>query len=169
MLTNQSRNLVFRIHWVGGVHSTLRLHKNRTGQHQRMTDRDVIELVRELAQVCSDQAIAPILNRLGYETGAGNTWTESRVYYLRSYHKVPAFDKSVPRAWVTLAEAAAELKVHPGRVRTLIKGEILPARQVVRHAPWLIRREDLERPEVRACLRKGGPPRRHGQSVMSFL
>ncbi len=37
------RDLVFRIHWVGGVHSTLRLHQNRTGQHQRMTDRDVIE------------------------------------------------------------------------------------------------------------------------------
>ncbi len=61
------------------------------------------------------------MNRLGYETGAGNSWTESRVYYLRSYHKVPAFDKNVQRVWVTLAQAAAELKVHPGRVRKLIK------------------------------------------------
>ncbi len=45
------QELVFRIHWVGGVHSTLRLHKYRTGQHQRITDRDLIELVPEFAQV----------------------------------------------------------------------------------------------------------------------
>ena len=168
------QELVFQIHWVGGVHSTLRLHKNRVGQHQRTTNRDVTELVRDLAQVCSDQSIASILNRLGYETGAGNSWTESRVCYLRSHHKVPAFDKNVPRVWVTLTEAAAELKVHPCRVRKLIKREILPARQVVRHAPWLIRREDLEHPEVRAGLRNGFtkdrlPRHEHGQSVMSFL
>jgi DNA invertase Pin-like site-specific DNA recombinase len=166
--------LVFRVHWAGGVHTTLRVHKNRTGQHQRSTDRDVIELVRELSQVCGDQSIASILNRLGYETGVGNSWTESRVRYLRSYHHIAAFDKSDRRLWITLTEAASELKVHPSRVRGLIKRQILPARQVVRHAPWVIKREDLERAEVQACLRHGSvgkklPRHEPSQSIMPFV
>jgi len=168
------QELVFRVHWAGGVHSTLRVHKNRTGQHQRTTDRDVVELVRELSQVCGDQSIASILNRLGYETGAGNSWTESRVCHLRSYHHIAAFDKRGPRLWITLAEAAGELKVSPARVRRLIESKILPARQVVRHAPWVIKREDLHRAEVQACFRHGSvrkklPQHEDSQSIMPFV
>jgi len=165
------QELVFRIHWNGGVHSTLRVHKNRRGKHQRTTDRQVVELVRELTQVCTDRSIASILNRLGYETGAGNNWTESRVRSLRISQQIPVFDKDGPRVWITLADAAAELKVHPSRVRKMIEHEILPARQVVRHAPWLIKPEDLQRAEVRAYLSGGSMKRktpRHdsGQSVL---
>ena len=55
----------------------------------------------------------------------------------------------------------------------MIEREILPARQVVRHAPWLIKPEDLERAEVRTYLSGGSTNRktpRHnsGQSVMSL-
>jgi len=165
------QELVFRIHWSGGAHSTLRVHKNRTGRHQRTTDREVVDLVRELAQVCADRSIASILNRLGYETGAGNSWTESRVGSLRSSQQIPVFDKGVPRVWITLAEAAAELNVHPGSVRKLIERGVLPARQVVRHAPWLIKPEDLQRAEVRAYFSGGSvkrktPRHENGQSVM---
>jgi Recombinase/Recombinase zinc beta ribbon domain/Helix-turn-helix domain len=167
------QELVFCIHWSGGVHSTLRVHKNRTGKHQRTTDREVIDLVRELAQVCADRSIASILNRLGYETGAGNSWTESRVRSLRKSQQIPVFDKDVPRVWITLAEAAAELKAHPSSVRKLIERGVLPARQVVRHAPWLIKPADLQRAEVRAYFSGGSAKRktpRHdsGQSVMSL-
>jgi DNA invertase Pin-like site-specific DNA recombinase len=168
------QELVFRIHWKGGIHTSLRVHKNRTGAHQRTTDREVVDLVRELVQVSPDSSIASILNRLGYETGAGNTWTESRVRYLRTYHQIPAFDETVPRAWITLAEAAAELKIHPSRVRKLIQSGILPAHQVVRHAPWIIKAEDLKRAEISRCL-SGGPGKRkvprhqNDQNVMSLL
>jgi len=168
------QELVFRIHWKGGVHTSLRVHKNRPGAHRRTTDREVVDLIMELVQVSPDRSIASILNRLGYETGAGNTWTESRVRHLRSYHQIPAFDETVPREWITLAEAAAELKIHPGRVRKLIQSGILPARQVVRHAPWIIKTEDLKRVEVSRCS-SGGPgkckvPRhQNDQTVMSLL
>ena len=110
----------------------------------------MIELVRELSQVCGDQSIGVNFEPSRYETGVGNSWTESRVRYLRSYHHIAAFDKSDRRLWITLTEAASELKVHPSKVRGLIKRQILPARQVVRHAPWVIKREDLERAEGRA-------------------
>jgi hypothetical protein len=147
-----TQQLVFRVHWAGGLHTVLRAGKNQTGHHQRTTDREVVDLVGDLAQICADGSIASILNRLKYQTGAGNRWTESRVRHLRSYRQIPAFDKTAPRVWLTLAEAAAELKVHPNRVRKLIERGVLPARQVVRHAPWLIKPQDLERAEIRESL-----------------
>ena len=35
------------------------------------------------------------------------------------------------------------------REQQMIRKELLPARQVAKHAPWTIKREDLERPEIR--------------------
>lgn len=83
---------VLHLHWAGGVHTTLRVAKNRKGRTQQCTDRDVVELMRELAKICRDRQIAQILNRLGYRTGSGNTWKEARVRSHRAYHKIPRFD-----------------------------------------------------------------------------
>ena len=56
--------------------------------------------MRELAQVCADRSIASILNRLGYETGAGNNWTESRVRSLRSSQHIPVFEDAALLAFL---------------------------------------------------------------------
>jgi len=141
-----------QLHWAGGVHTTLEVRKNRSGHTGRHTDQSVVELVHELAKVCDDASIAAILNRLGYRTGPGNTWTESRVRSTRSYRKIPAFDNEGPRTWVTMARAARECGVSPTVIRQLIKGGTLPARQVVPHAPWIIERCDLDREQVRATI-----------------
>ena len=77
-----------RLHWVGGVHTDLTMARNQTGQHGRSADRNVIELVTELAKVCPDQSIAAVLNRLGYKTGQGKSWNASRVAGVRGYHHI---------------------------------------------------------------------------------
>jgi DNA invertase Pin-like site-specific DNA recombinase len=154
--------LVLRLHWVGGVHTELRMRRNTPGHRRTCTDRQIIELVRELAKVSDDRSTASLLNRLGYRTGKGNTWTESRVRSLRSYHDVPSFD-STARAWLTLREAAAELGISHRVVERLIRKKVLPARQVIDYAPWVIDREDLELPAVQAeaqAIRKGKKPPR---------
>ncbi len=46
-----------------------------------MNSREVIDLIRELAQVCDDAAIVGILNRLGYRTGNENMWNEKLLQY----------------------------------------------------------------------------------------
>jgi excisionase family DNA binding protein len=140
--------ILLRLHWAGGVHTELRVAKNRTGQHSRCTDREVVNLVRELAKVCRDRETAIILNRLGYITGAGNTWKEHRVRSMRQHHKIPAFDDSSPRTWYTLQEAAASLEISNSVIRRLIEEGVLPARQIVRYAPWIIEREHLHLPAV---------------------
>jgi hypothetical protein len=62
-----------------------------------VTDRPIVDVVRELARAQSDQHIARVLNRLGYRTGADHTRTQSRVASLRSHRHIPAFDRNVDR------------------------------------------------------------------------
>ena len=77
-----------QIHWAGGVHTELRVPRNPRGMHGRMADRSLIELVRELAQVCDDQTLAAVLNRLGFTTGQGNGWRMARVNSFRHTHGI---------------------------------------------------------------------------------
>jgi len=91
-----------------------------------------------------------ILNRLGYRTGQGNTWRSSRVMGLRYYHGIVTCQRQ--ENWLTLEDAALTLQVSNTVVRRLIKEKILPAEQVVTYAPWVIRREDLALPAVRAAV-----------------
>ena len=170
----KASELQFRIHWVGGIHTVVRTQKNRTGKHGRMTERSVIEIVRELAPLSSDQAITAILNRLGYETGTGNSWTEARVKTLRATHHIPAMPAESERIWVTLAESAEELKVSAGTIRKLVERKILPAKQVVRGAPWVINRADLQLPDVQNHITavhqgKRGPRHDLNQTKMALL
>jgi DNA invertase Pin-like site-specific DNA recombinase len=167
-------SIQLRLHWVGGVHTQLTVSKNKTGGHGRSTDRCVVELVGELVKVCPDASIANILNRLGYRTGADNTWTETRVKSLRSYNRIAVFNRTGERPWLTLAETARELGVSPSAVRTMIKQGALPAEQLVRYAPWIIEREKLDLPEVQRsveAIRAGRRPPRtdNHQDVMSFV
>jgi hypothetical protein len=144
--------LVLRLHWSGGVHTALTFSRNRTGRHRRCTDRQVVDLVRDLAKVCEDAAIAAILNRLGYRTGADNTWTEARVRALRNYHEIVPPVAAAERPWVTLEQAARHFHVSASFVRRLLTKGTLPGNQVVRYAPWVIERRDLELPAVQGAI-----------------
>jgi len=97
--------------------------------------------------------ITRVRNRLGYRTGADNTWTESRVRSMRSTHEIPVFDPAfVDGERLSLAQAATELEVSPNLVRRLIKTGVLPATQPVMHAPWSIRQDDLRKAAVRRAV-----------------
>jgi DNA invertase Pin-like site-specific DNA recombinase len=141
---------VLHLHWQGGVHTQLRVQRNGRGQHGRATDADVVELVRELSKVAEDKTIAAILNRLGYKSGQGKSWHAHRVANLRHYHRLPKYDKRTD--WVTLEQAATRLKVSNTVISRLIKESTLPAKQVVRYAPWIIEIADLELPQVQRAV-----------------
>jgi hypothetical protein len=145
--------ITMKLHWVGGSHTTLTIAQNRTGMHRHTTDRQVVDLVRELAKVCPDSAITAILNRLGCRTGAGNSWTESRVRALRYYQEIPVYDPAEPRSWLTLAQVAKVLHVSTNSVRRMICRGILTGKQVVPHAPWVIQQETLQSAAVQEAVR----------------
>jgi excisionase family DNA binding protein len=147
-VNHASAQIEMRVHWVGGVHTTLRVRKNQSGRNGKATDKDVVELVRELAKAWPDAYIAGMLNRLGYQTGPGNSWNETRVKNLRLYNKIPVFADGCERSWLTMTEAADQLNLGMGVIRTMVKRGFLPARQTTKGAPWIIQRQDLQRSEV---------------------
>jgi DNA invertase Pin-like site-specific DNA recombinase len=156
-VNHSSATVEMQIHWAGGVHTELKVRKNRAGHNANTTDREVVELVRELALVQPDSNIASTLNRLGYHCGSGKTWNETRVKHLRNYNKIPVFVRGGDRSWVTMEEAADILKTGVTVIRTMIRKQFLPARQVAKHAPWTIRREDLQRPEIHNYVKAARP------------
>jgi hypothetical protein len=156
-VNHSSATVEMQIHWAGGVHTELKVRKNKAGHNANTTDRDVVELVRELALVQPDSNIASTLNRLGYHSGSGKTWNETRVKHLRNYNKIPVFVRGGDRSWVTMEEAADILKTGVTVIRTMIRKQFLPARQVAKHAPWTIRREDLQRPEIHNYVKAARP------------
>ena len=127
------------------------MERAKSGQHRYSADRSVVELVSELAKVCKDKAIAAILNRLGYKTGQEKTWNASRVAGLRGYHKIAPFQQR--DGWVTLEQAARDLQISNKVVKRLIQECILPAKQVVKYAPWIIQKDDLRSPAVQAQVK----------------
>jgi DNA invertase Pin-like site-specific DNA recombinase len=134
------------IRWQGGDHSGLKVQKNRAGQHRWSTDADVVDLVRVLARQMPDKAIAPVLNRAGKTTGRRNGWTKSRVCTLRNRHAVAVYrdGERQERDEFTLDETAAILSISPSSVRRLIQDGQLPAQQLCKGAPWVIRGCDLK-------------------------
>ena len=158
-----------QIHWAGGVHTELRVARNKPGMHRRMASGEVIELVRELAKVCDDKTIAGVLNRLGFTTGQGNRWRVSRVVSFRHAHGINGFSGREGR--VTLEEAARRLEVSHTVVKRLIRRGLLPARQVVQCAPWVIEEKALESAAVKAAIQgvkrgKKFPPTVVGQQEL---
>jgi hypothetical protein len=106
-IDQETAEIVLIMHWMGGVHSEIRLPRRRRGQRSS-TSADIIVTVRQLAMIANDNLIAGILNRNGLRTGYGNRWTRERVTSLRSHHRIavykPAEDGIEP--WLNLSKAA---------------------------------------------------------------
>jgi excisionase family DNA binding protein len=139
------------IHWQGGDHTRLSVKRNRAGQTRWTTDAEVVDLVRALARQMPDQTIAAVLNRSGKSTGHGNSWTRGRICSLRRQYNIAIYrdGERADRGEATLDEAAAALAVSTSTIRRLIADGVLPANQHCKGAPWIIRRADLDRDEIR--------------------
>jgi hypothetical protein len=160
-----------KMHWMGGVHTEVRLPRNRPGHHRRAAGEDVIGLIGELAKVSDDRTIAAVLNRLGYRTGQGNCWSVSRVCSFRHSHGIDACTNRDD--FVSLETAAELLGLSHTAVKTLIRKGILAAKQAIACAPWVIEKTVLEQPEVQAAARavKRGralPPTVAGQQELTI-
>jgi hypothetical protein len=151
--TDDPPSLNLKLHWAGGSHTQLTVRKNKTGYHNHINSEEVTGLIRELALVCEDSSIVSILNRLGYRTGDGNTWTEKRVQHVRHTKGFPVCPPPDQRRWITMQQAADVLPGSCMVVRRLIAEKVLPARQVVKFAPWMIERCHLELAVVRKAIR----------------
>ncbi len=154
--------IVLLIHWVGGVHSEIRLPKRRRGQ-RTSTPADVIAAVRQLVLIASDNLIAGILNRNGLVTGYGNRWTRERVTSLRSHHRIavykPAYDGIEP--WLNLSNAARLLRVAPKTLRLAAEAGEIEALHPLPEGPWIFNRAILSTSPGRAITERARQNPRH--------
>jgi hypothetical protein len=161
------------VHWKGGKHTALKVAKNRAGQHSRSTNREIVEVVRELARRLADGQIARILNRFGYQTGAGNGFTAHRVVSLRNYHGIAVYNSDAAPSDVTIEKAAARLGISTATIRRMIAVGIIEARQPVPYAPWAIDPAILAKEAVKRAvdaIRSGGKlPRTAPASQLNLI
>lgn len=153
-ISQAAGNIEIQIHWKGGVHTPLRAHKNKVGVNTNATDKTIAELVGEMAKAWTDKFIASQLNRLGLKTGKGNNWSETRVKNLRRENNIPVHSKALERTWKTMEEAAEILEVSATTTRTMIRNNILPARQIIPGSPWMIETAELTTDAIQNHLKQ---------------
>ncbi|MFQ5792306.1 MAG: recombinase family protein, partial [Acidobacteriota bacterium] len=146
-----SNILHFTLHWKGGVHSLLRVPRQRRGQGAPHTSADVVEAVRQLAFVCNDKVIAGVLNRNGILTARGNRWVRTSVTSLRCKRGIAVYSVERQRAdgWMNLTDAAAHLGVAPKTLRRTVEHGDVKAMHPLPDGPWVFNRTDIDDPTFR--------------------
>ncbi|MGX5804408.1 recombinase [Bradyrhizobium sp. Arg314] len=138
-IDDEASEIRLLIHWIGGVHTELRLPKRRRGQ-RNSTSADIIAAMRQLVLIASDDLIAGILNRNGLVTGHGNRWTRERVTAHRSHHKIPVF-RPAPEGnepWLNLNKAARLLGVAPKTLRLAAETGEIEGVHPLPDGPWIV-------------------------------
>lgn len=144
-IDHDASEIVLLIHWVGGVHTDLRLPRRRKGQ-RNSTSADIIAAVRELVLIANDDLIAGILNRNGLVTGHGNRWTRERVTALRSHHRIPVFRTVAdgPAPWLNLSQAARHIGVASKTLRIAAEAGEIKGIHPLPEGPWIFCRTELD-------------------------
>jgi DNA invertase Pin-like site-specific DNA recombinase len=174
-LDETAGEIVLLIHWVGGIHTELRLPRRRRGQ-RNSTSPNIIAAVRQLVLSGSDDVIAGMLNRNGLRTGHGNRWTRERVTALRSHHGIPVHRRmSEDEApWLNLNKAAALLRISPKTLRLAVEAGRIKAVHPLPNGPWIFSRAALTGPAALDLVNQarrnpkhpaGSPP---GQELLPF-
>jgi len=138
----EARVARLRIVWEGGAVTERESALNRTGVHFRTTDEETVQLVRRLVEHYRDAQIAAVLTRQGRRTGAGNSFTASRVRSLRQAHGIPAGPVTPPchdGQVVSVHQAATALGVSTATVHRWLRDGFIAGEQDVAGAPWRIR------------------------------
>jgi DNA invertase Pin-like site-specific DNA recombinase len=153
----EAAEIVLLIHWMGGVHTELRLPRRRRGQ-RNSTASDIVTAVRQLALVVSDDFIAGVLNRNKLVTGNDNRWTRQRVTTLRSYHRIPVYRPASDgvEPWLNLTKAAALLGISAKTLRLAAESGEIDAIHPLGEGPWVFDRAVLASSQAKMIVARAG-------------
>lgn len=149
----KAAEIVLVIHWVGGVHTELRLPLRRKGQ-RNSTSPDIITAVRHLVLIANDDLIAGTLNRNGLVTGNGNRWTRERVTSLRSNYRIPVYTPTPDgiEPYLNLSKAARLLGIAPKTLRMAAESGEIEALHPLPDGPWIFSRSALTGSEAQTIV-----------------
>jgi DNA invertase Pin-like site-specific DNA recombinase len=145
-VNDQVGEIIAVVHWKGGAHTEFRIPRRRRGYSRAHTPKEIVDAVRVLVRICSDDTIAGALTRSGLVTGMGNRWTRERVTSLRSHHGIPAYsaDRRKAEGWLTLTEAADRLQMSGITLRLAIQRGDIEAEHPLANGPWVLNCRALE-------------------------
>jgi hypothetical protein len=154
-IDDAASEIVLIVHWVGGAHSELRLPKRRRGQ-RNSTSTDIIQAVRQLVLIATDDLIAGLLNRNGLKTGNGNRWTRERVTSMRSNYHIPVFKPTEDgiEPWLNLGNAAQILKIAPKTLRLAADAGEIESIHPLSDGPWIFARAALTTSAARSITER---------------
>ena len=152
----RASEVVLLIHWKGGIHSELRFHRRRRGQNKTHSSPQIIDAVRSLANICTDDLIASALNRSGLLTGRGNRWSRGRVTALRTHYEIPCFnaERCGTEGWMNQTQAAAFLGISAGSLRLAVSRGQIEATHPLADGPWVFNRCELQTPAALELVRR---------------
>jgi hypothetical protein len=146
------KTLELIIHWKGGAHTQLAMERPRSAT-ETATPMEALEIIRRMAVRHGDDQIASVLNRLGYSTGKGKRWNQTRVATARRNHSIAGQKRALPDPErVSLSEAARICGVSHWTIERLVEAGLLKREQATPRAPWEIRRADLDAEPVRSII-----------------
>ena len=148
------KTLELVIHWKGGAHTQLAMERPHSAT-ETATPVEALEIIRRMAVRYGDDQIASVLNRLGYSTGKGKRWNQTRVATARRNHSIAGQKRALPDPEkVSLSEAARICGVSHRTIERLVEAGLLKCEQVTPRAPWEIRRTDLGGEQVRKIIHR---------------
>ena len=144
-IDEKTSEVVLVIHWKGGVHTPLRLPRRRRGESRGHTPKDVVEAVRVLSRIYSDEMIAGVLNRAKLSTARGNYWTRSLITSLRANHDIACHtvQRQAEEGWLNLSHAARSAGVSNRTLRIAIERGYITAERPIACGPWVINKQAL--------------------------
>jgi DNA invertase Pin-like site-specific DNA recombinase len=145
-IDEQTSEVVLLIHWKGGVHTPLRLPRRRRGESRGHTAKDIVEAVRVLSRIYSDQMIAGVLNRAKLSTARGNYWTRALITSLRANHGISCHDaqRQAAEGWLNLTQAARVVGVSNRTLRLAIERGYIAAERPIACGPWVLNKQALD-------------------------
>ena len=152
---DDASEIVLMVHWAGGAYTEIRLPKRRRRQHHA-TPPDIVEAIRQLARIASDDVIASVLNRNGLSTGNGDRRTRERVTALRSYRKIPVY-KPEPNGldpWLNLSGTAKLIGVAPKTLRLAAEAGDINADHPLADGPWIFERAELSKTKAQQLKKR---------------
>jgi len=117
-----------QIRWKGGATTQLERPLPLSAPQLKRTPAAVVEMIRALAAEHTDRQIACSLNARYYRSGTGNPFTGKRVRNLRGIYGIKGRAQRLRQAgWLTAAEMATELHVHPSTAKRFAQEGVLHA------------------------------------------
>ncbi|MGA8054993.1 MAG: recombinase family protein [Burkholderiales bacterium] len=126
----RTQKIAVHVRFRGGQTTSLEVERPKPIALVRKTRPDVIQMLDQLLDTCSDREAAARLNALGYHNWKGETFTAKRVRYVRLVYGLKSgFDRLRARGFLTAEEMARQIGVCVSQVHILGRTGVLPRRK----------------------------------------